>query len=251
MNFDRNKAVADRLKTLRLNSNFTQKELGYILGVTQQNIQMWESGKRVPGLEQIAAYCEYFRVRASEIVDIYLPVNTGADNLENIIENFKIQLSKVFPTQIPVYSQAVFGNPKFPDQKPFDYIYWSNQRIKGRRLYVLQVQTPNMYPDIQVNDRIIVDPDLSIDDGIAVIVSNEKRANFDNQIGASVVRVRRSSNGYVYNNNFTTKEEPLKKEHYQGMAIQTLRGLKVEGLSQSYEQIEEKIIENRSKNASR
>tara|TARA_Y100000356_G_C11236128_1_gene277916 strand:- start:995 stop:1321 length:327 start_codon:yes stop_codon:yes gene_type:complete len=108
-----------------------------------------------------------------------------------------------------------------------------------------------MYPDIQVNDRIIVDPDLSIDDGIAVIVSNEKRANFDNQIGASVVRVRRSSNGYVYNNNFTTKEQPLKKEHYQGMAIQTLRGLKVEGLSQSYEQIEERIIENRSKNASR
>lgn len=250
MMVDRNKVIANRLKQLRTNGNYTQKELGLILNVSQQNIQLWESGKRIPGLEQVAGYCKYFNVKPSEIVDLLLPLNTGEDNLESVLENFKINLLKIFPAQIPVYSQAVFGNPKFPNQKPFDYVYWSNNRLKGRRLYVLQVQTPNMYPDIQINDRIIIDPDLAIDDGIAVIISNEKRVNFDNQYGASVVRIRRTPKGFVYNNNFTTKEQPLKKEHYQGMVIQSARGFKVEGYSQSYEEIQQKII-SEAKNESR
>ncbi len=245
MNMDYKNIIATRLKSLRVAGKYTQNELARILDTSQQNIQLWESQKRTPTIEILVAYCTYFNIKPSSLIDILLPQNIGEISIENIVDNFKAELLSVLPDRLPIYSQRVFGNPKYPTQQPHDYIYWSKKRVNGRRLYLIQVQTPNMYPDIKTNDRIIVDPDLPISNGAAVIINKEKRVNFDNQLGASIVRVTQSADGkFYYNNNFRPKNLELKDYMYQGMVIQVITAVQVEGLYPSYEQIEERHKED-------
>tara|TARA_R110002020_G_scaffold149537_2_gene325881 strand:+ start:1110 stop:1865 length:756 start_codon:yes stop_codon:yes gene_type:complete len=240
MNMDYKNIIAARLKSLRVAGKYTQNELARILDTSQQNIQLWESQKRTPTIEVLVAYCTYFNIKPSSLIDILLPQNIGEISIENIVDNFKAELLSVLPDRLPIYSQRVFGNPKYPTQQPHDYIYWSKKRVNGRRLYLIQVQTPNMYPDIKTNDRIIVDPDLPMSDGAAVIIHNQKRANFDNQLGASVVRIRSNASGkFEWTNNFSNKSRLLKDSEFQGMVIQVITAFQVEGIYPSYDHIEE------------
>lgn len=52
----------DRLKQLRKNSAVSQKKLGECLGVTQNAIFNWESGKTEPNAEMIEKIAAYFCV---------------------------------------------------------------------------------------------------------------------------------------------------------------------------------------------
>ncbi len=53
---------ADTLKTLRIQSNLTQKDLAEAFNVAQGTIAMWETGKRTPDLEMIKRIAAYFKV---------------------------------------------------------------------------------------------------------------------------------------------------------------------------------------------
>lgn len=52
----------DRLKELRKKANFTQEELGNLLGVAGNTVCYWEAGESQPPLETVIKLAEIFNV---------------------------------------------------------------------------------------------------------------------------------------------------------------------------------------------
>ena len=50
------------LKSLRIENNLTQKELGKIFGVCNQTISFWELGSREPDFDTLVKIADYFDV---------------------------------------------------------------------------------------------------------------------------------------------------------------------------------------------
>lgn len=57
-----------RLKNLRVDNDLTQEQMGEIIGVSQRTISHYESGKREPGITEIARYARYFNVSTDYII---------------------------------------------------------------------------------------------------------------------------------------------------------------------------------------
>ncbi len=85
-----------RLKELRKSKNVTQKKLGEYLGVTQNAVFNWESGKTEPNSETILKIAEFFQVTPSYLMG-WENENTAyiADNLIKIMELKKITITEL------------------------------------------------------------------------------------------------------------------------------------------------------------
>lgn len=93
--------LKDRLKTLRLNKNLTQKDIANKLGTSYQTYQQWERGVRTPKIESLNKLAEIFEVSTDyltgrteafdEILDI-LRENTPSEQdkaeIYNLIKNY-------------------------------------------------------------------------------------------------------------------------------------------------------------------
>ncbi len=66
--------VADRIKCLREQNNFTQSELAKRLGITRSSVNAWEQGISVPSTQYIAELAAMFKVST----DYLLCINTSA-----------------------------------------------------------------------------------------------------------------------------------------------------------------------------
>ncbi len=62
--------ISKRIKEIRNENNLTQEEFGKILGVSQDNVSLWEKGKSAPGAFQIIAISKYFKVSADYILGL-------------------------------------------------------------------------------------------------------------------------------------------------------------------------------------
>ncbi|MGT2751285.1 helix-turn-helix domain-containing protein [Streptococcus orisasini] len=58
----------DRLKSLRLEANLTQKQIAEKLNITQQAYQAWESGKRKPGEDTLKMFADFFDISTDYLV---------------------------------------------------------------------------------------------------------------------------------------------------------------------------------------
>lgn len=58
----KNNTFGKALKELRESSNLSQRKLGEDLGVCNQTVSFWESGKREPDLDTLVAIAKYFNV---------------------------------------------------------------------------------------------------------------------------------------------------------------------------------------------
>lgn len=61
---------SNRIKTLRLNSKFTQKSLAQKLGVTEVTVGCWEKGTKTPSMQSIIEMSKLFGVSADFILGI-------------------------------------------------------------------------------------------------------------------------------------------------------------------------------------
>lgn len=52
--------MAQRLRTLRIDQNLTQDELGELFGITGQAVSSYENGKVLPSIPSLMKYHEYF-----------------------------------------------------------------------------------------------------------------------------------------------------------------------------------------------
>lgn len=75
--------LTNRLKTLRMNKNLTQKDIAEKLGTSYQTYQQWERGVRTPKIESLNKLAEIFEVSTD-----YLTGRT--EDLDEIINLIRI-----------------------------------------------------------------------------------------------------------------------------------------------------------------
>ena len=60
----------DRIRALREDSDLNQTELAGKLNMTQRKISYIECGKCVPSLDDIVAFCKYFKVSSDYLLGL-------------------------------------------------------------------------------------------------------------------------------------------------------------------------------------
>lgn len=76
--------IANTIKEIRKNNNFTQRDLANELGVTYQAVSKWENGKNIPDIEILKLICNKYKIDINELLD-------------NKIENKKNKLLIIIP----------------------------------------------------------------------------------------------------------------------------------------------------------
>ena len=60
----------ENLRALREDSDLSQKKIAEMLSITQQQYQLYESGKRELPLHHLAALCRFYGVSADYLLDL-------------------------------------------------------------------------------------------------------------------------------------------------------------------------------------
>lgn len=68
--------LGNKLKTLRLNSNLSRKQIAELTGVSVSMVGLYESGERLPSLHMIVKLAAQYKVS----VDYLLNCNTASTN---------------------------------------------------------------------------------------------------------------------------------------------------------------------------
>lgn len=76
----------ERLKSLRLEKDITQKELALCIGVTSTSIQRFEYGTGKPALDTVVALADFFKVSVD-----YLLGRVDNPNFEKSFESLNLQ----------------------------------------------------------------------------------------------------------------------------------------------------------------
>lgn len=62
------KTLGAMMRLFRVRANRTKTELGKILGVDRTTIGFYEEGKRMPSINYLYHFCEYFKISMDEII---------------------------------------------------------------------------------------------------------------------------------------------------------------------------------------
>lgn len=84
--------VHNKIKTLRLQNNMTQKEFAQSIGVSVVSIQCWENGSKKPSMSAIISIAKIFKVTT----DYILGVNQGKDYEIPMLSNAEHRLLSNF-----------------------------------------------------------------------------------------------------------------------------------------------------------
>ena len=101
-------SLGDRIKTLRIAKNLTQKQLAEQLYVTRQAVTYWESGHRIPDIDTLSRMAGVFGVQIHDLIDAM----SGPNDYPNIIlvddENeVRRSFLKILKAELP--GTKVFG----------------------------------------------------------------------------------------------------------------------------------------------
>lgn len=146
-----------RLKSLRQKHGLTQAELGEKLGVNQNTVSNWESGKRNADFPNLSKLAEIF--------------NCTTDYLLEVSDVEKVSKKGV---QIPVLGYVKAGIPIDRIEEIVDYEEISEDMAKNGEFFGLKVKGDSMEPRIREGDVVIVrkQPDISSGD-IAIVCVGE------------------------------------------------------------------------------
>lgn len=62
------KVFQERFKSLRLQSNISQKDIAKFFNTTNSGISDWENGRTEPNLEQLVLIADYFNVCSDYLI---------------------------------------------------------------------------------------------------------------------------------------------------------------------------------------
>ena len=62
--------LGEKIRNLREDADLNQTQLGQAVGMTQRKISYIECGKCEPCLEDVAAFCSFFRVSADYLLGV-------------------------------------------------------------------------------------------------------------------------------------------------------------------------------------
>lgn len=62
--------IGNRIKLERTAKKISQSELASALGITQDSISLWETGKRLPDTQYIVLLCKYFEITSDYLLGL-------------------------------------------------------------------------------------------------------------------------------------------------------------------------------------
>ena len=62
--------IGNRIKIERTAKKISQSELAGVLGITQDSISLWETGKRLPDTQYIVLLCKYFEITSDYLLGL-------------------------------------------------------------------------------------------------------------------------------------------------------------------------------------
>lgn len=148
----------ERLKLLRQKYGYTQAKLGEEIGVNQNTISNWESGKRNADFPNLSKLAQLFKCTTDYLLgvsDVEQPSKKGV--------------------QIPVLGYVKAGIPIDRIQEIVDYEEISEDMAKKGDFFGLKVKGDSMEPRIREGDVVIVrkQPDVTSGDIAIVCVGDD------------------------------------------------------------------------------
>lgn len=182
---------------LRKEKGLTQHDVAGIFSVTYGAVGMWETGKRSPSLETIAAMAKYFKVPIQSLltVSIYTSEDDSVQaiiepNIENnnivgqtitVRDSGKMPISTIEidePVKIPVYASVCAGEGvEIQLSDIIDYLEISPTLLKSGKIHCLLVDGDSMIGEgIYPGSYLIMREQPDVDSGQIAIVcfDNEK-----------------------------------------------------------------------------
>lgn len=148
----------ERLKILRQKYGMTQAELGKKIGVNQNTVSNWESGKRSADFPNLLKLAKIFKCTTDYLLEI--------SDVEKISKK---------GVQIPVLGYVKAGIPIDRIQEIVDYEEISEDMAKNGDFFGLKVKGDSMEPRIKDGDVVIVrkQPDVLSGEVGIVCVGND------------------------------------------------------------------------------
>ena len=147
---------AERLKQARKSKRYSQAEISQLLGVTQQAVGKWETGRSTPDPQTIARLAEILGTTA----DVLLGLQQDAENSPVVGRN---AFSRYTQCEIPVIGtvRAGYGALAFEEDYGKEYA-----RVKDPSNYFyLVVKGDSMEPRISDGDLALVHRQNTLDNG--------------------------------------------------------------------------------------
>jgi len=94
--------LSNQLKDLRLDHQYTQRDLGDILNMSPQAISSYENGKVVPGIDVLIAYAEHFGLS----VEYFFPYKKEEVQEYERLSSSEVKMIKAF-RQKPTWLKKV------------------------------------------------------------------------------------------------------------------------------------------------
>ena len=101
-------SLSELLKQCRKQKGISQAELASKLGVTQQAVGKWESGKSSPDPATVARIAEILSTTADFLLGLYRPVSNAATPEERFFGNYAESLIPVIGTVKAGYGALAF-----------------------------------------------------------------------------------------------------------------------------------------------
>jgi len=93
MNEELKNHIKDKIRQLRMNSGYLQKDFADLIGVSQNTMNRLENGHRVPDMELLATIRQHFKVDINELVDPQYDQHAQATTMVSIPVFDDLQLS--------------------------------------------------------------------------------------------------------------------------------------------------------------
>lgn len=149
-------AFSELLKECRKKKGMSQAELASKLGVTQQAVGKWESGKSSPDPSTVARIAELLSTTADYLLGLYRPVAAAATPEERFFGGYAESLIPVIGTVKAGYGALAFeedyGQEYARVRDPANYFY-------------LVVRGDSMEPRIQDGDLALVHRQDTLENG--------------------------------------------------------------------------------------
>ena len=78
-----------RVKSFRLKNQYSQKEVAFKIGVSEQTVSKWENGDCLPDVYNLKLMAQIFHISVDSLLD------TEMQNAEKIVETITINLSLI------------------------------------------------------------------------------------------------------------------------------------------------------------